>query len=181
MRQKTDAKPEMKTPPRRRKKGTATKREANDASLKSDHLFSWSLQRGGGFHDEQAAVNPCHCWFRHGGVLRRNREWTGTENGKPPKTGLSLAAPSVAALPETAQTLGAQHKKKWGTELVCSPDMVEVAGIEPASRTPPDCRNYNRTHSMEPHRSLFKALCKTPAISVASNPNDQLAEVLAFE
>ena len=39
--------------------------------------------------------------------------------------------------------------------------LVEVAGIEPASRTPPDCRNYNHAYSMEPDCFLFKALCKT--------------------
>ena len=38
--------------------------------------------------------------------------------------------------------------------------LVEVAGIEPASRTPPDCRNYNHEHSMGPDRLYFKACGK---------------------
>lgn len=47
--------------------------------------------------DEQGAGNPRHCWRGRGGVLRRNREWAGTENESGPETGQFEAAASFAA------------------------------------------------------------------------------------
>ncbi len=89
-----------------------TKKAVKGASLKSDHWFAWSLQRGGDFRDEQAAGNPHHCRFWSGVVLRRNRELAGTDNGKPSETGASGAAASVAAWPEPAPALGKTDEKK---------------------------------------------------------------------
>ena len=63
------------------------------------------------FRYEQAAGNSRHCWFGRGVVLRRNRERAGTEKEKPPETGLSGAAASVAARPKPAPTVGKQTKK----------------------------------------------------------------------
>src|SRR6218665_728457 len=67
--------------------------------------------REGGFPDERSVENPRPCWGRCSGVLRRNREWAGTENAKPPETGVSGAVASVAAWPEPAPALGGTGKK----------------------------------------------------------------------
>jgi hypothetical protein len=64
------------------------------------------------FGYEQAAGNPRHCWYGRGVVLRRNREWAGTENEKPPQTGVPGVLASVAPLPETAPALGRSKKRK---------------------------------------------------------------------
>jgi hypothetical protein len=76
------------------------------------------LQRGGGFRDEQVAGNPRLCWFGREVVLRRNRQWAGTENEKPADTGLSSAAASVAAGPEPAPNRGDGRKKTNRERLV---------------------------------------------------------------
>jgi hypothetical protein len=75
-------------------------------------FFVLGRQREGDFRDEQAAGSPRHCWFGRGDVRRRNREWAGTEKEKPPETGLSGAAASVAARPKPAPTLGGTGEKK---------------------------------------------------------------------
>jgi hypothetical protein len=53
--------------------------------------------REGGSPDEQGRTNPRYCWRARGGVLRRNREWAGTENENVPGTGQFGAAASFAA------------------------------------------------------------------------------------
>ncbi|MDO4705223.1 MAG: hypothetical protein Q4A98_03295 [Comamonadaceae bacterium] len=87
------------------------KRHAGEVNAAIDEMVRL---REGGFPDEQAAGNPHQCWVRCEVLLRRNREWAASENGKRPDTKVSGAAASFAARPEPAPVLAFQGKKKGG-------------------------------------------------------------------
>ena len=109
-----------------------------------------------GFADEQAARKPRCCWRGCGGVLRRNREWAGTESGKAPETGPSGVVASAAAWPEPAPALGISGKKNQPRTVGFS-----NVGGEEEDRTP-DLRIANATLSQLSYVPTEPAIISKP-------------------
>ena len=61
-----------------------------------------------------------------------------------------------AGTPNNTRELAQIDKKKPQLITVGASVLVEVRGIEPLSRTPPDCRNYNHARIMGAGGRIYK-------------------------